>query len=161
MDLFSASLLAGKIRFGKYPTDEEATLLKESGYRIFVDLCPQEEITWCPYSREGLCYISLPIPDRTPDIKNLSFFRTLIEWLMQAIYAGYLVYIHCRGGHGRSGMFAGVLYGKIMQIRAPESLQAVHAAHQLRIEMKPKFRKMGSPQTAAQKRFVISELNSR
>lgn len=95
-------------------------------------LCPEEEIIWSPYSREGLCYISLPIPDRTPRIKNLSFFRALI----QTIYAGYLVYIHCRGGHGRSGMFAGVLYGKIMQ--------AIHAAHQLRTEMKPKFRKMGS-----------------
>lgn len=132
MDQFSASLLGGRIRFGKYPTEEEAILLKATGYSIFVDLCPEEEITWSPYSREGLCYISLPIPDRTPRIKNLSFFRALI----QTIYAGYLVYIHCRGGHGRSGMFAGVLYGKIMQ--------AIHAAHQLRTEMKPKFRKMGA-----------------
>lgn len=156
MEQFSAFLLEGRIRFGKYPT--EVTLLKSSGYSIFVDLCPQEEITWNPYSREGLCYISLPIPDRTPDIKNLSFFRALVDWLTQAIYTGYLVYIHCRGGHGRSGMFAGILYGKILQIKGSESLQAVHAAHQLRTEMKSKFRKMGSPQTVAQKRFVISEL---
>lgn len=121
MDQFSASLLGGRIRFGKYPTEEEAILLKATGYSIFVDLCPEEEITWSPYSREGPCYISLPIPDQTPHIKNLSFFRALIQWLIQTIYAGYLVYIHCRGGHGRSGMFAGVLYGKIMQVKGSES----------------------------------------
>ena len=160
MDRFSASLIEGRIRFGKYPTDEEVALLKQNGYIIFLDLCPQEEITWPPYSKEGLYYNSIPIADRTPDVKDLSSFREFLKKLVEVISSGYLVYIHCRGGHGRSAMVAAILYGRITGLEPIECLQAVNEAHKLRTEVKSKFRKMGAPQTASQKRFVMSELGS-
>ena len=158
MDKFSASLHNGAIRFGKYPTDEEVALLKKNGYLIFIDLCPADEITWTPYSREGIYYNSFPIADRTPNVGDLAVFREFIRRLVELLIHGYLIYVHCRGGHGRSGMFSGVLYGKITGLDGQTVLRDVYNAHQLRTEIKPQFRKMGAPQTAAQKRFVINEL---
>lgn len=158
MERFTASLLDGLIRFGKYPTSTEAALLKENGYTIFLDLCPLEEITWEPYSRDDIYYNSYPIPDRTPHIGHLRVFRSWMNQFETLLRYGYKVYIHCRGGHGRSGLVAAILYGRLTRSGGEEALRVVHEAHQQRTEIKPKFRNMGAPQTLAQKRFVLEEL---
>jgi hypothetical protein len=62
------------------------------------------------------------------------------------------------GFYGRSAMFAGVLYGKTTKLPADICLRDVALAHNRRTEMKAKFRKIGAPQTAAQKKFVLEEL---
>lgn len=160
MERFSASLYNGAIRFGKYPTDEEVILLKKNGYLVFIDLCPQEEITWTPYSKEGLYYNYFPIPDRTPQVGDMDVFRNFIRRLVEVIRSGYKIYVHCRGGHGRSGMFAAVLYGRSTGLNSTICLQEIYNVHQLRTEIKPQFKKMGAPQTDSQKRFVIKELIS-
>lgn len=158
MNKFSAELLGGNIRFGKYPTDEEVQLLKNNGYIVFLDLCTNDEITWTPYNDQGLYYNSLPIIDRTPNVGDLTIFRTYISQLTESVRQGYKLYIHCRGGHGRSAMVAAIIYGKLTNSAPQTYLLTVKEAHQLRTEMKPKYRKMGAPQTAAQKKFVLSEL---
>ncbi len=159
MDKFSSILLEGRVRFGKYPTDEEVALLKSHGYLIVLDLCPQAEITWTPYSREGLYYNHLPIPDRTPNVGDLQIFLTFILKLAEVIILGYKVYIHCRGGHGRSAVVGAVLYSQLVKCSGTDALKVVWQAHQNRTEMKPKYRKMGAPQTDAQKRFVRSVID--
>lgn len=159
MNNFSAVLLDGVVRFGKYPTDDEVLLLRHNGYNIFLDLCPSSEITWTPYNKEGLYYNSLPIIDRTPNVGDLIIFRTYIAQLTTAVQQGHKLYIHCRGGHGRSAMVAAIIYGKLTNNAPQTCLLTVKAVHQLRIEMKPKYRKMGAPQTAAQKKFVVTELS--
>ncbi len=67
------------------------------------------------------------------------------------------VYIHCRGGHGRAGLASAVflIIQSNYNISPEEALKCIHDAHQKRPQMKSRWRKMGSPQTAAQKRFVL------
>lgn len=67
------------------------------------------------------------------------------------------VYIHCRGGHGRSAMIAAIVIAIVNNdISANDALLVVFGAHQSRKVMKPKWRFLGAPQTRSQKEFVRS-----
>lgn len=151
MDQFSASLHNGLLVFGKYPTDAEVNLLKESGYSIFVDLCPSEEITWTPYDRDNITYIDHPIYDRGAPRKDA---LPLILSLGAKIRQGERVYIHCRGGHGRSATLAAAILIHLTSCTGEEALSRVKEAHAARKEMKPRFRRIGAPQTRIQKEYV-------
>lgn len=151
MENFSSFLYDGLLVFGKYPTDKEATLLKDSGYLTFVDLCPREEITWEPYNEEGITRIHYPIYDRGAPNNDA---EPLIHSLVKKIQEGEKIYIHCRGGHGRSATLAAVILLILTSFTSQEALSAVKKAHILRKEMKPKFRKIGAPQTRIQKDYV-------
>ena len=162
MEQFSAIMLEGRLVFGKHPTDEEFALLVSEGYSTIVDLCPSEEVTWQSYDKTKIIYIHHPIPDRTPEVGDLGTFRTqIIMRLVKIIENNQKVYIHCRGGHGRSALVAAIVYGHLSSCSGETALEAVQAAHKERTEMKPKWRKMGAPQTLAQKRFVVKELKNR
>lgn len=158
MEQFSSVLLNGRLRFGKYPTDAEVAQLKANGYSIFVDLCPSKQITWQPYDKTNIYYNHWPIKDRTAQIEDPERFTAFLDKLVTVMRAGYKVYVHCLGGHGRSAMVAAVIYGKFTGVDAQTALQAVYDAHQQRTEIKPKFRKMGAPQNAEQKNYVLQTL---
>lgn len=100
MEEFSSSLLDGALVFGKYPTNQEVSLLKENGYYVIVDLCPTKQITWTPYNKEGLYYSHLPIPDRTASVGDMTIFNTLISRLSESIRRGYKVYYYRRSLFG-------------------------------------------------------------
>lgn len=158
MDQFSSVLAEGRIRFGKYPTDPEVALLKANQYLIFLDLCPPSEITWTPYDRSGLYYNHLPMPDRS--VRADDAVRSFLHQLVEVLKQGHRVYIHCRGGHGRSAAVAAVVYGLLTNQDGRVALEAVRRAHQVRGEMKPKYRKLGAPQTIEQMNFVFRELQT-
>jgi protein-tyrosine phosphatase len=167
MNAFSSSLLNKRLRFGKYPTEEEASKLIRHKYLIFVDLCPNEEIIWEPYYdetgiKDDITRIHYPIKDRTAnptaDIGNKQFDKLILK-LKEYILDDKRVYIHCRGGHGRSGLVSAILYGVITECDSETALDKIYSAHQRRTEMKPKMRKLGAPQTAAQRKRVVNYLD--
>ena len=167
-DDFSASLLDGKLRFGRYPTQNEVELLEQQGYGCFVDLTTWDEglVAYATASDTIVC--RSPIVDQrvpaTPD--ELSRFAEALALVHGVLAAREVsVYVHCRGGHGRSALFAAcALLEQQMLWRSerdaqPTDLAAlvlarVRAAHQARRVMKPRWRRQGAPQTAAQKLFV-------
>lgn len=165
MNTFSSSLLNKRLRFGKYPTDEEVAKLVRHKYLIFIDLCPEEEITWDPYNTDNIIRIHYPIKDRTANraanIGSAKDFDILIQRIKEYIENDQRVYIHCRGGHGRSALLSAILYGIITESDGQTSLDKIYEAHQRRTEMKDKMRKLGAPQTAAQKRKVINYLDNK
>ena len=61
------------------------------------------------------------------------------------------IYIHCKGGHGRSGVIAGYLYGITNNLSHSKVLQELKNAHNRRIIVNTKCRKLGCPQTRSQK----------
>lgn len=160
MDAFSSSLLDGELRFGKYPTDEEVTLLREAGYTIFIDLTEPKEITWEPYDTEGLYYTRIPIKDRgfTP------YDYTLLEEMMCSLTAfvggEHRIYVHCRGGHGRSATFAGIVLGLVTGSPIDDILEAVKQAHRSRTVMKTKMRNIGAPQSIEQFNAIFFYLSA-
>ena len=91
-----------------------------------------------------------PIPDRkVPEDKKA--FRAMLKTVLKKKER---IYIFCQGGHGRSGLTAACLLIETGNYTAEEALKAVKSAHKTRADISDKMKKLGSPQTAAQKKFV-------
>jgi hypothetical protein len=138
--------------FGKYPNEKEIDVLKNHGITHIIDLTTEED-GLPEYDFYGT-RINFPIPDRKVPRCNEE-----MKDIIDSIYGIWenktnRIYIHCKGGHGRSGLVAGCLLKKILDIDGDQCLEMIHVAHQTRIEMKPRMRKLGAPQTLVQKKFV-------
>jgi protein-tyrosine phosphatase len=168
LDDFS-SKVSETIIFGKYPTQIECDLLLKTGVLLFIDLTTPEEMVnpknpeWKPYvlpDSGKVKYIRCPIEDRTPTARDDDVFDNMISHISHACIAPKkpipLVYIHCRGGHGRSAMVAAIMLCIVENIDPRNALIRVKDAHQKRKIMEPRWRKMGAPQTRAQKTFVTT-----
>jgi len=141
--------------FGGYPTATQIKLLKTMGVKLFVDLTKEGEIP-IPYKVYSDClYINYPIQDRQiPD--NLKLFTKLVYRVLTFMKnSDSKVYIHCKGGHGRSGVLvACLLYLLHTNISTEQAIEMTTKYHDNRTDMREKWRKIGSPQTRQQKNFV-------
>lgn len=165
MEDFAADLLRGKLWFGKYPTPEEVDIVSSSGFTHIVNLCTPEEITWEPYvPPKYITTINYPFCDGTlqkplgekEDLPEQwktfpDFIERLIEILKQPQTK---IYVHCLGGHGRSPTIAAIVYGLILNKDSDTTIGDVREAHQRRKVMKDKWRRLGAPQRAKQKRII-------
>lgn len=154
------SIVNERYAFGKYPYPPEIEVkeLESLGYNIFLDLTTAEEdlIEYREYLSDTTLYFSLPITDRkTP--KSKCNVKTLVDRIVDKLKDGDKVFIHCRGGHGRSGMMAAIflMVDPQYDFSPSDALLAVQDAHSQRKVIKPKFRRLGSPQTKRQKQFVL------
>lgn len=140
--------------FGSYPLEEEVTELEDFGVRYFVDLTETNEKGTIPYTTRYK-YFNYPIKDHRIPSNWSSFaqFITKISGIIKTLKTEK-IYIHCRAGHGRSGLFVACLLCNIYGFSPSESLNMTSIYHSKRIDMKEKWRKIGSPQTRSQKHFV-------
>lgn len=154
--------IADKVIFGSYPYDrEKLQSLLDEGVNIFVDLTTSEEKnkrSLYPYHlelSERNTLISFPIEDLGIP-KDLELFNETIDTLSKIIHGNNQdkIYIHCRGGHGRAGVIVACLMAKYYSIDSKEAIKLTNEYHQKRPIMKSRWRKLGSPQTKIQKRFV-------
>ena len=105
--------------FGGYPTQEFLEELEsEHNVRYFIDLTCDNEKGITPYTTK-YNYIRYPILDnRIPD--NIISFVLFIIKLKKIIDSlnntTDKIYIHCRGGHGRSGIVVASLLCYIYKI---------------------------------------------
>ena len=160
-DTFSASVCNGRLRFGAYPSDNDITNLMAEGYKSFVDLTDEHDAAILtgyncvyPYKCPDGCEIlRVPITDRTPGSQN--DVNRILSWILEKIEYNH-VYVHCRGGHGRSAVIAAIIIRILDKVSAMDALRLVKEAHQRRTMMKPQWRKLGAPQTKSQKDFVKS-----
>ena len=146
-----AEFLPGSF-FGKYPNDI-VEQLEANGITMFVDLtCQGDKLA--PY-KCNVHYVNYPITDGyIPD--NTDEFRVFVEELNIALDKGEKLYIHCRGGHGRSGVVVACILRLRLGIDSSEALKLTRDFHQKRKVMDERWRKMGSPQTRSQKKFVTN-----
>lgn len=151
----SSYFIKDRALFGSFPTQEAVTELEKNGVRHFVNLTHNNERKITPY-RTQYNYISFPITDhQVPEDRRL--FASFIVKLADIIYGlnkGELIYIHCKGGHGRSGVVVASLLCYIFNMTPTESLEHTTMYHSHRKSMREKWRKIGSPQTYQQKNFV-------
>tara|TARA_Y100000389_G_C17423172_1_gene497976 strand:- start:118 stop:1032 length:915 start_codon:yes stop_codon:yes gene_type:complete len=144
-----------KAIFGSFPTQENVEYLEKIGVKYFVNLtyCKEKLIT--PY-KTNKNIITFPITDRKipNNIIDFSKFIIKISNIINKLEKGELIYIHCKGGHGRSGIVVATLLCYIYKINAKDSILLTNKYHNERTNMKEKWRKIGSPQTFFQKNFV-------
>ena len=141
--------------FGSFPTQQDVIELENEGTRYFVNLTHSNESKITPYFT-NYTQINYPIYDRrTPNNwESFSKFIIQISDIILALQPSERVYIHCKGGHGRSGVVVACLLCYIFKLTPKIALEYTSKYHSNRSSMREKWRNIGSPQTSHQKRFV-------
>ena len=143
--------------FGGFPNQEQTNELMKMGVTHFVDLTFPDEVPVKYKLNEGCYYISFPIPDRKVPINVTTFtsFVLLLHETLKNLPTCKKLYLHCKGGHGRSGLVVAILlclyYGNLSTTSA---LEMTNESHNQRKIMREKWRRIGAPQTFYQKKYV-------
>ncbi len=138
----------GRLLAGGYPGDispdrtkEKLRRLLQAGVRCFISLQEQGEMSWtgsleyyAPLLEEltekdpadGVRWHSFPIPDM--GVADASTMRNILQTISGALSEGKGVYVHCWGGHGRTGMVIGCW----LRERGLSGLDALQRLHELR-----------------------------
>lgn len=154
----SAVFIENQCVFGAFPTQNQVAELEEWGVDLFVDLTHHNERKITPYTTTKEI-INFPIEDRNiPD--NMTEFCALIVKLCDEIAAGKKLYIHCKAGHGRSGIVVASILCYKYNLTPEESFKktkqyhSTRPVHARRPRMNEYWKSKGAPQTEHQKQFV-------
>ena len=150
-------LLAGEYPGSFYPDDARAKLrlFLDAGVNYFVDLTfasePREPYAFLlneEAAARGVTVIHerLPIPDG--DIPTTQEMTHILDAIDAALHAGRTVYVHCWGGHGRTGTVVGCHFVR-HGMTAEQALAEV-----ARLHATTPGAAIPSPQTLAQCDFV-------
>lgn len=152
---YCSYFIKDKCMFGSFPTQESVNELELEGVRYFIDLTDNEQEKKITSYKTSYTYINYPIKDNYIPIDTTTFAMLIIK--ISKIIKNLInekVYIHCKGGHGRSGIVVSCLLCFIFKLTPFESLEYTTKCHNNRHVMRDKWRKIGSPQTYLQKKFV-------
>mmetsp|Transcript_32953 Transcript_32953/g.42350 ORF Transcript_32953/g.42350 Transcript_32953/m.42350 type:complete len:417 (-) Transcript_32953:117-1367(-) len=103
-------LIPGRLVIGAKPSDEEALLLVEAGVTTFVSLIGEHSFSdykngsrriHYPKIIDRASFLHFPIQDF--EVPQLEKLQTFVLELKQRIVSGEVIFVHCRGGHGRTG----------------------------------------------------------
>ena len=157
----SSEFVKNKALFGSYPLEEHVCMLENVGVRYFVDLTCDGEKKITPYKTK-YTYIRYPIHDRRVPTDWKSFARFIITLgdIIKNLSSGEKIYVHCKGGHGRSGIVVACLLCYLYNMSSSDALSKTTRYHSRRKEMREKWRLIGSPQTRSQKHFVTKFFES-
>jgi hypothetical protein len=140
--------------FGPYPTAEQALKLENMGVKYFIDLTtPYEKIN---RYKCNVKYISYPIRDNSIPENAESFvdFLRYIISLIENLNIEEKIYIHCRGGHGRSGMVVACLLCILEDLDSTKSISLTTRYHSLRPTIKEKWISKDCPNMKTQQEFI-------
>jgi predicted NAD-dependent protein-ADP-ribosyltransferase YbiA (DUF1768 family) len=152
----SSYFIKDKGIFGSYPTQEDIKYFEDLGINFIVNLTTEFD-NLEPYTTN--CEVlNFPILDRRYPL-NVKEFSTLTLKCVELLQNGKKMYIHCKGGHGRSGILVAAILTYYHKISPTESLILTNEYHSQRVEMKERWRKIGSPQTNGQKKFIHKLFN--
>ena len=101
--------------FGSYPDEDRFQQLLSNGVRYFVDLTTitEQQGLYKYKNNESIRYINFPIIDKKYPTNILSYVKFIINIsnIIRQLRNNDKIYIHCKGGHGRSGVVvASLLY---------------------------------------------------
>jgi protein-tyrosine phosphatase len=141
--------------FGSFPTQQSVEELEQEGVKFFLDLTQSEETKITPYTTK-YTYINYPIHDRNVPDDIPSFCRLIVKIsdIITSLRKNDRLYVHCRAGHGRSGVVVASILCYIFKLTPYDALIYTTKCHNNRSIMKDKWRRIGSPQTYHQKKFI-------
>jgi hypothetical protein len=144
-----------KVAFGGYPTQAQIDELEINGFSYFIDLTSHAETGVTPYQTK-FKKIKYPIKDRSIpyDFKSFCGFLRLV---LSLINRGEKIYIHCKGGHGRSTTVVSCILFLIRDPLVKTSLDALTKAsesHNSRENLKRKWLPYPTHQSKRQRSFI-------
>jgi hypothetical protein len=151
----SSYFIKDRAMFGSFPSQKDVDELESNGVKYFVNLTHADEKKISPYTTK-YTQISFPIVDRHVP-KDWAAFALLIIRLsdiIKSLKQKESLYLHCKGGHGRSGVVVASLFCYMFGMSPENALEQTTKSHSKRSVMREKWRKLGSPQTYYQKNFI-------
>ena len=147
-----------KALFGSSPSQESVEELEENGVKYFIDLttCEEKEQNKVITYTTKYNYVNYPIIDRhiPTDWRSYASFIIKISKIIKSLRNDDKLYINCRAGLGRSGVVVSSILCYLFNLTPDESLQYTTKCLGNRKKLKEKWRKIGSPQTYTQKKFI-------
>ena len=142
--------------FGSYPCQNTVKLLESKGVEYFVNLTYPTESKIKNYhtvfTKMQYSFTDNSIPE---DVYSFCSFIFFLSRLINVIDDKKL-YLHCKGGHGRSGVVVACICFIMFSLSSQQALSYTSLCHSKRVSMRKKWRNIGSPQTHTQKNFVKS-----
>jgi protein-tyrosine phosphatase len=156
----SAFFIEDQCLFGAYPTQHQIYELEKWGVDLIVNLTSRYEKKIKAYSTTVKTINFIISDNKAPE--NILEFCALIIHITKLINQNQKIYIHCKGGHGRSGVLVASILCYKYRIMPHDAIQlttkchSTRPIHALRPKMNEYWKNKGSPQTEEQKQFVVS-----
>jgi len=168
------SILLPNLLFGTYPDQNIFNDLIKLDIDVIVDLTTVREIKkqdrYQTLNSKVVVETNTNTNSITEEIKNLNYikysiadtkiptniqtFNNFISNLLTKLKQNKKLYVHCRGGAGRSGLVCVILLKLYLKIELKEAYNKVKTAFYQRKNLSAKMLKLGAPQTKLQYRFV-------
>ena len=100
-------------------------------------------------------FVHLPIVDGS--VTSDAVLDRFVDDLIRRVRAGKRLYIHCWGGHGRTGTVVAIMLGRMYDVTTSQALERTQLLHDLRDEPQD----VGSPSTEVQVAQVRRLLSAR
>jgi hypothetical protein len=143
-------LIPNMIYFGPYPSQIMVDELEKNKFDIIVNLTEHPSL----YKVDASKVIHYPICDNSFP-HNIKSYINLIITLKHCFYKGLKIYIHCRGGHGRSSMTCvSLMYILVPSFQLYETIQYVNQCHNARVNLRTRWKKRKSPFNMEQYMFL-------
>lgn len=145
-------------RFGAYPTDTELEILRQMEFDFIVRLTLDLEKNVEPYATD-IPQIHIPIKDNNVP-QDWEYFSFQIVQLVELLRTGKRMFIHCKGGHGRSCLVvACILHYVTDTMNARDAIEETIRIHNQRTNMSIRWKGIKSPFSKSQYIFLYKFLN--
>jgi hypothetical protein len=144
--------------FGAYPSPSQLTTLEELQTDYIVKLTIPHEKNVEPYTT-SIPIIDLPIKDNSVP-QDWEAFSFQIVRLVQLLQDGKRMYIHCKGGHGRSCLVVTcILHYVHTTMNARDAIEETIRIHNQRTNLSIRWKGIKSPFSKSQYIFLYKFLN--
>eukprot|EP01065_Artemidia_motanka_P026266 TRINITY_DN3118_c0_g3_i9.p2 TRINITY_DN3118_c0_g3~~TRINITY_DN3118_c0_g3_i9.p2 ORF type:complete len:755 (+),score=298.74 TRINITY_DN3118_c0_g3_i9:62-2326(+) len=162
-------VIRGRVLAGAAPDPrqrQQLQALAEAGVTTFVNLRSESEKQqsyleqmqqFAPGRRlqtVGLEMVDGGAPNRTA--KEMKDFLGLVRECCDRVNHGEVLYVHCKGGHGRTGMLVACMLATLYDMPSMKALNATDTLHSQRKDTEDQC----SPQTQEQRIFVLEALKA-
>lgn len=153
------SCVDSKLYFGPFPNQLMITKLLNNKFDIIVNLTMENETVLSfdnsSYKIPKSKYIHYPIVDNNIPQCSVSYC-SFITKLKRLYENGMKIYIHCRGGHGRSGMTSTSLLALLNPDKSiKEIIEEINHSHTKRVILRDKWKSKNTPFNYAQYSFIM------
>jgi hypothetical protein len=149
-----SEVLPHRLYFSSYPSESWMDRLQSEGFTHLVDLT--DGVECAPYDTR-LIRIHFPIADHGIPADPMMYCHLLTR-LMKVLHPpDTKLLIHCRGGHGRSGMVCASLWilSQLPQLTTVnQAISVINQAHIARVHLRPKWRTRRMPFNHTQASFL-------
>lgn len=148
----------GEGYFGGYPTEANIQTLETDGFDYIVKLTLDDEKNIWNYVT-SIPVLSFPIKDNHVP-QNWEHFSGFICYISQLIQTNKKIYIHCKGGHGRSCLVVScILYYITDNVNSREAIEKTVSIHNRRLDLSSRWKVIKSPFSKTQYIFLYKYLN--